>query len=233
MTTCLRRQNALLLYCISAACLLLAGHGFAESKSMDCGDDSPKTHVEPAAGDQNSGTHLQLSRKISTAASIDIDVCSADLTVVGSKSDALQITLDIANPTPKMTAVDYVWKLDVNSGEVKLQLRLPKHAQAKVVVAVPAGTLDLKVNLVRGDLTFETDRIGGDRDINVVHGHVDIEANPDSFASMKVNTVMGSFHDHRLNKSAHGLVSQSVEGTGKGAVNVNVVMGSIDLKPWD
>jgi hypothetical protein len=232
MTTCLRRQNVLL-YCVSAACLLLAAHAYAESQSMDCDDDSPKKHIELALGDQNSGNHLQLSRKIATAAAIDIDVCSADLTVVGSKSDVLQVTLDIANPAPKMTAVDYVQKLDVNSREVKLQLRLPKHAQAKVLVAVPTGTPNLKVNLVRGDLTFETDRITGDRDVNVVRGHVDIEANPDSFASMKVNTVMGSFHDHRLNKSAHGLVSQSVEGTGKGSVNVNVVMGSVDLKPWD
>jgi|SRR5579863_2258075 len=232
MTTSVRRQN-IWLYCVSAACILLAGHAFAESQSMDCDDDLPKKHVELAAGDQNSGNHLQLSRKIATAAAIDIDVCSADLAVIGSKSDVLQITLDIANPAPKMTAVDYVWKLDVNSGEVKLQLRLPKHAQAKVLVAVPVGTPNLKVNLVRGDLTFETDRISGDRDINVVHGHVDIEANPDSFASMHVNTVMGSFHDHRLNKAAHGLVSQSVEGTGKGSVNVNVVMGSVDLKPWD
>jgi hypothetical protein len=62
---------------------------------------------------------------------------------------------------------------------------------------------------------------------------VDVEANPDSFASMQVNTLMGSFHDRRLGKEARGLVSQSVEGTGKGSVNVNVVMGSVDLKPWD
>lgn len=232
MTTCVRRQNVIL-GCISAVCLLLAGHAFAESHSMNCDGDLPKTHAALAAGDQDSGNHLQLSRKIAAATPIDIDVCSADLIVVGSKSDVFQVILDIANPAAKATALDYVQSLNVAPDGVKLQLRLPKHAQAKVVVEVPVGTEKLSVNLARGDLSFETDRIGGDREINVVHGHIDVEANPNSFASMHVNTVMGSFHDRRLGKEAHGLVSQSVEGTGKGSVEVNVVWGSVDLKPWD
>jgi len=232
MTTCLRRQKTLLGLSF-AACILLVCHAFAESQSTDCTDEKPSKRIQLASGDQNSGNHLQLSRKIAIAAAVDIDVCSADLMIVGGKNDRLEVTLDIANANPKLSAVEYVQTLDVTPEKVKLQLRLPKNVRAKVVVAVPVATPKLNVNLVRGDLSFETDRIGGDREINVVHGHVDVEANPDSFASMQVNTLMGSFHDRRLGKEARGLVSQSVEGTGKGSVNVNVVMGSVDLKPWD
>lgn len=224
-----------LLWCISAGWLLLAGHAFAESKSMTCDGGMPPKHIELAQGDQNSGNHLQLTRKIAAAASIDmeIDVCSANLTIKGSKNDLLEVTVDIGNSAPKVTAVDYVQAFDVTPERVQLQLRLPKNARAKVVVAVPAATPKLEVNLVRGDLSFETDRIGGKREINVVHGHVEIAGDADAFATMHVDTLMGSFHDHRSGQGAHGLVSQSLTGTGKGSIEVNVVWGSVDLKASD
>jgi hypothetical protein len=47
-------------------------------------------------------------------------------------------------------------------------------APAKAVIVVPARTPELQVNLVRGDLSFETDRIAGEHRINVVSGHVDV-----------------------------------------------------------
>jgi len=189
--------------------------------------------MELAQGDQNSTNRLQLSRKIEPSASIEIDVCSADLTVVGSKSGSLDVTLDIGNPASKTTAVEYVQSLNITPEAAQLQLRLPKHARAKVLVAVPTGAPKLEVNLVRGDLSFETDRIGGKREINVVRGHVEIEGNPDSYATMNVDTLMGSFHDHRSGQDAHGMISNSLTGTGKGSIEVNVVWGSVDLKPWD
>jgi hypothetical protein len=102
------------------------------------------------------------------------------------------------------------------------------------VVAVPAVTPDLEVNLVRGDLSLETARIGGERKINVVHGNVELLGNPDSYNSLNVDIVMGSFHDHRKNGEDHRfMVSQSLSGTGKGSIEINVVMGRVDVKAWD
>ena len=200
---------------------------------MTCTGAMPPKHMELAQGDQDSANHLQLSRKIVAAASIEIDVCSADITVVGSKSGLLEVTLDIGSPAPKATAVDYVQSLNITPDGVQLQLRLPKHAHGKVRVAVPAETPKLTVNLIQGDLSFETDRIGGERKIDVVHGRVELEGNADSYATMHIDSLMGSIHDHRSDQEAHGVVSQSFTGTGKGSIEVNVVWGSVDLKAWD
>jgi hypothetical protein len=83
-------------------------------------------------------------------------------------------------------------------------------------------------------LSFETDRIRGERSINVVDGHVDLLANADSFANLQVDVVMGSFHDHRKGGEDHRfMVSQSQTGTGAGSIEINVVAGSVDLRPWD
>jgi len=200
---------------------------------MLCNSDTPSTHIALAEGDQNSANHLQLSRKIAPTAPVEIDVCSADLTVKGSKSGLLEVSLDLTNTAPKLTAVDYVQNLTVSPEGVQLQLRLPNRVRAKVVVAVPTATPLLTVDLVRGDLSLETDRISGDRKIDVVHGHVEVEGNPDSYATMHVDTLMGSFHDRRQGQEFHGVLSQSLTGTGKGSIEVNVVWGSVDLKPWD
>ena len=231
MTT--RRFPVPALYCILAGWFLLAGRAFAERQSMTCNGAMPSNHIALAEGDQNSANHLQLNRKIAPTAPVEIDVCAADLTVVGSKSGLLEVSMDLANTAPKVTAVDYVQNLNVAAERAQLQLRLPRAVRAKVVVAVPVATAQLTVNLVRGDLTLETDRITGDRKINVVHGHVEIEGNPDSYATMHVDTLLGSFYDHRAGHEFHGVLSQSLTGTGKGSVEVNVVSGRVDLKPWD
>jgi hypothetical protein len=56
--------------------------------------------------------------------------------------------------------------------------------------------LPLIVDLVSGDdLSFQTDRIGGKREINVVHGHVELLGNADAYAALHVDVVMGSFHE--------------------------------------
>ena len=200
---------------------------------MTCSGAMPSNHIALAEGDKNSANHLQLNRKIAPTAPVEIDVCAADLTVVGSKSGLLEVTVELGNPAPKVTAVDYVQSLNVAPEGAQLQLRLPRRVRAKVVVAVPTATPKLAVNLVSGDLTFETDRISGERKIDVVRGHVEIEGNPDSYATMHVSALIGSFYDHRAGHEFHGVLSQSLTGTGKGSVEVNVVSGRVDLKPWD
>jgi hypothetical protein len=214
--------------------LLLGGHALAEGQSMNCDSDKPATHAELAKDDQDSASHLQLSRKVALGAAIDLDVCAADLTISGSSGDQLRVTVDLGNPRSKLTAGDYLQTLDVSGQRVRVQLHLPKSVRAKVVIVVPAGISKLELNLVRGDLSFETERVGGERSINLVHGHVDLLANADSYSALHVDIVMGSFHDRRKGGEEHRfMVSQELSGTGRGSIEINVVMGSVDLRPWD
>ena len=102
------------------------------------------------------------------------------------------------------------------------------------MIAVPSSTPKLELNLVSGRLAFETDRISGERKINVVDGQIEVLANADSYGTLKVNIVIGSFHDrHAGDSSGPALVSRSLTGTGKGSLEINLVKGSVDLKPWD
>jgi hypothetical protein len=115
-----------------------------------------------------------------------------------------------------------------------VRLHLPKRPQAKVIIGVPSAVPTLNLNLVRGDLSFETDRIRGERVVNVVFGHVDLLANEDTYRLLNMNVLMGRFHDHRTGgKQAHGMVSKSLSGTGRGSIDLNVVSGSVDVKAWD
>jgi len=222
------------LHYLIASCLLLGTYAFADSDSMNCNEKPPAIHATLAPADQNSAGHLQLSRKIAAGASISLNVCDADLTIKGSNGDQLQVTVDLGNPVAKLNAGDYLQVLEVTPQGARLKLDLPKRVRAKVLIVMPAATDDMEVNLVRGDLTLEADRIAGERNINVVRGHMDFLGNPDSYEGLHVNVVMGSMHDHRKGgEDHHFMVSQSYGGTGKGSVDINVVMGSVDLKAWD
>ncbi len=112
-----------------------------------------------------------------------------------------------------------------------MKLYLPKLPRAKVVVLIPATTPKLEINLVRGDLSFETDRIAGERNINVVSGHVDLLGNADSYTTLHASVLMGSFHDHRYGRDdEHGIVSKSLSGTGKGSIEIRDQMGHSSIQ---
>jgi len=235
MTLLLGRRKVVPRWIFIVGCwLLLGGYALAESHSMNCDSERPGTHVDLAKDDQNSATHLQLSRKIALGAAVVLDVCAADLTITGSTNDQLQVTVDLGNAASKLTAGDYLQALDVGGQRVNVQLHLPKSVRAKVVIVVPAGISKLELNLVSGNLSFETERIGGERSINVVHGHVDLLANTDSYGTLHVDIVMGSFHDHRKGGEDHRfMVSDELPGSGRGSIEINVVAGSVDIRPWD
>jgi len=221
-----------LLSCILAASLLLAEGAFAEDDSMTCPGTLPATHATLAAGDQNSVSHLQLSRKIDAGAEIDLDICAADVTLTGSADNMLRVTVDLENPSQQHTAVDYLQTLDVMPHDVKLRLHLFHHLRARVTMEIPVTTPELAANLGRGNLTLAADRIGGDRKINVGYGRVDFQGNADAYESLNVNVGLGSMHDNRPDgQSHHFIVSRSLEGTGKGSIEMNVGMGRVDLNP--
>src|ERR1700680_4259211 len=157
MTGPFRAQEPLL-RCVFASLLLCGGYAVAQHKSMDC-TRVPTTHVTLAPDDQNSANHLQVSRKVAEGASIDLDVCASDLTIKAGKEDRIQVPLDFENAAAKLPASDYLQALHFTEQTVNVKLYLPKLPRAKVVVVIPATTPKLDVNLVRGDLSFETDRI--------------------------------------------------------------------------
>jgi hypothetical protein len=201
---------------------------------MDCPGTLSASHATLAEGDQNSASHLQLSRKIESGAEFELDICAADVTLTSSGDNMLRVTVDVANPSRQHTAVDYLQKLDVTSSHVSLQLHLFRPLHAKVTIELPSATPELTANLGRGDLTLVADRIGGGKreSINVGYGHVEFQGDADSYKGLQVNVGLGSLHDNRKDgESHHFIVARSFEGTGKGSIEVNVGMGSVDLNP--
>lgn len=52
--------------------------------------------------------------------------------------------------------------------------------------------------------------------------------------SFHASVLMGSFDDHRSDgPQAHGMLSKSLSGAGKSAIEINMVEGSLDAKAWD
>lgn len=233
MMTLLRQKPMVLLSCLLVASLLLAEGAFAEDHdSMSCPGTLPATHATLAAGDQNSVGHLQLGRKVEAGAEFNIDVCAADVVLTGSSDGMFRVTVDIGRPAQEHTAIDYLQTLDVMPHDVKLRLHLFHHLRARVTIEIPFTTPELTANLGRGDLTLVADRIGGDRKINVGYGRVDFQGNADAYESLNVNVGLGSMHDNRPDgQSHHFIVSRSIEGTGKGSIEMNVGMGRVDLNP--
>jgi hypothetical protein len=214
-----------------AACLLLAASAFAATDSMNCNTDSPAGHVELTSSDQNTATHLQLSRPIPAQSQIDLDVCSGSVTLVGSKSGALEITVDLGQPSAHLVG-DYLEALDITGHMTTIHLHLARALHPAVTIGLPVTISDLDANLARGDLSLAAHEIGGARTINVGYGSVTVQGNDDTYEGLEVNVGMGSLHDHRAGGTNHHLiVSHSYEGSGKGLIQINVGVGHVNLEP--
>jgi hypothetical protein len=234
MKTLLRQTSPVLLYCLLAANFLCAESAWAENHdSVSCAGSLPATHAALAEGDQNSASHLQVSRKIEAGAEFELDICAADVTLTASADNTLRVTVHLGSPSQAHTAADYLQKLDISTSRVRLQLHLMHPLHAKVMIELPAATPQLTANLGRGDLILVADRIGGSQEtINVGYGHVEFQGNADAYESLQVNIGLGSMHDHRKDgQNHHFIVARSFEGTGEGSIDVNVGMGQVDLNP--
>lgn len=212
--------------------ILAVGSGVASAKTVDC-TNTPAGHANLAAGDEASANHLSIARTMAAGASISLDVCDGDLTIQGGKDEQLHITVD-GDASASKSLAEYVQGLDVTSSEARVKLYLPKKSRGRVVVVLPANSSRLEVNLVRGDLSAQAERISGDRTFNVVSGHVELVANEDTYQTLHADVLLGSFHDYRKGgESSHGIISESLTGTGHGSIEVNIVKGSIDVRAWD
>src|SRR5579863_6020562 len=111
---------------LALASSILAGAAFAATDSMSCNVDLPSSHVELAAGDQNTASHLQFSRPIAAGAEFDLDQCSGELSLVASKNGQFNITVDLGQPVSQHLAGDYLELLDVSPNKAVIHLHLPK-----------------------------------------------------------------------------------------------------------
>jgi hypothetical protein len=227
------RQKQVLLCCLLATTFLLTENAPADTDSMNCPGSLPAAHTALAEGDQNGANHLQLSRKIDAGADFELDICAADVTISGSADNTFRVTVDLVNPSQPHTAADYLQKLDISSSHASLQLHLLRALRAKVMIEVPTGTPNLTANLAQGDLILAADQIAAEREsINVGYGHVNFQGSADAYEGLQVNVGLGSLHDNRKDgESHHFIIAHSFPGSGKGAIEVNVGMGRVDLNP--
>ena len=199
---------------------------------MSCNINLPSTHAEPAEGDQNSPSHLQLSRQIAAGAEVDLDQCSGSLTLIASKNGAFNITVDLGQSSAHHLAGDYLEMLEITPQKATVHLHLPRSVEARVTMEIPVVVPHLEVNLARGSLALAANQVGGRREINVGYGQVKVQGNDDSYDNMEINVGLGSLHDHRKGgESHHFIVAHSFSGSGKGAIEINVGMGHVDLEP--
>jgi hypothetical protein len=211
---------------------MLAGAAFGATDSMSCNVSLPSSHVELVEGDQNTASHLQLSRAIAAGAEVDLDQCSGDLALVASKNGQLNVTVELGQPAAQHRAGDYLEMLDVSPHKAVVHLHLPKSIQAKVIVEIPVTVQDVEVNLARGEFELEANQVGGNREINIGYGQVKVQGNDNTYESMEINVGLGSLHDHRSGGENHHLiVAHSFAGNGKGRIQINVGMGHVDVYP--
>lgn len=230
--TLVRLSHDLLHFHLLAVLLLLSGAAFAGTDSMSCNLTLPSSHVELAEGDQNTASHLQLSRAIAADAEIALDECSGDLSLIASKNGQFNVTVDLGEPASQHMAGDYLELLDISPHKVVVHLHLPKSVRAKVVVEIPVTIQDVEVNLAHGDLKLMADQVRGTRQINVGYGQVRVQGNDETYESMEINVGLGSLHDHRKGgEDHHFIVAHSFAGSGKGRIEINVGMGHVDVYP--
>jgi len=225
MKTCAR---SILIVGFSLA--LLSGAAFSDTDSMNCNVKSPSSHVQLAPEDTNTASRLQLSRPVAAEAEIELNLCGGDLSLVSSRSNTLKITVEVGEASGQRLAGDYLEILQIDPHKARVGLHLAQTSKARVTIEIPSNSRDLDVNLARGNLTLAADQIGGERTINVGYGHVEMQGNEDSYEGLQVNIGLGSLHDHRKNgENHHFIVAHSASGTGRGAIEINVGMGHVDL----
>jgi hypothetical protein len=208
-----------------------------QSESMDCGEnDKPVTTHDYTSvpGDILQPHHLELTRPFASSGNLKLHICRADLKV-NILPDAKEIKLTVALNTQSAsyTVADYIQTLRVQPDNGVIQLKFPKAAHASVTITMPMGlNSDNEINLGYGDLDFNAAGSSGHREINVGMGHMQLLLDKDkSYSKLEVNVGLGTLHDHRPGgTNGHFTVSKEYAGTGSGSLEINVGMGSLDIR---
>jgi hypothetical protein len=209
----------------------------ARSESMNCNNNNevPTTHdYVAAAGDILQSRHLDLTRPFTGNGKLEVHICNANLRVV-SRADAqqIQLTADLASQYGGHTATDSIQTLHIQPDKGVIELKFPKDSHATVTLTLPMGTSSSnEINLGMGDLEFNAVGSAGDRHINVGMGHMSLTVDHDkNYSTMEVNVGMGSLHDHRPSGyDGHFVVNKEYQGSGSGLIDLNVGMGSLDIR---
>jgi hypothetical protein len=209
----------------------------SQSESMDCTDsDKPiTTHDYTAAPtDIVQPHHLELTRPFNAGAKLKLHICRADLRV-NIQPDANQIKLTVLLNSDSNThnIAESIKTIRIEPDKGVIQLNFPKAAHATVTVTLPMGlNSDNEINLGYGDLNFNAAGSAGHREINVGMGHMQLLLDKDkSYSKLEVNVGLGTLHDHRPGGSdGHFTVTKEYPGTGAGSLQINVGMGSLDIR---
>jgi hypothetical protein len=206
-------------------------------ESMDCGEfDKPITTHDytSVSGDILQPHHLELTRPFATSGKLKLHICRADLKVnIQPDAKEMKLTVVLNSQSGSYAVADYIQTLHVQPDNGVIQLKFPKAAQASVTITMPMGrNSENEINLGYGDLDFNAAGSAGHREINVGMGHMQLLLDKDkSYSKLEVNVGLGTLHDHRPGGSnGHFTVSKEYAGTGSGSLEINVGMGSLDIR---
>ncbi len=198
-----------------------------------CGKpDHPSTY-QPQPGDVSTSTRLQVTREFSGTGDLELNVCNGELRVESSpRADKLRVSIE--SPGANADLARYLQDLRVSEKSAVVTIRVPGKYHAVVTVLVPSSThLQSKINLGAGTLVLHAAEVAGDREVNVGAGTARVLLDGDrDYATLQANVGLGTMQDDRPGGSlAYGVSSKSMEGKGKGSIEVNVGAGKLVLAP--
>ncbi|WP_158942986.1 hypothetical protein [Granulicella sp. S190] len=209
----------------------------SQSDAMDCGEfDKPLTthNYITNPDDILQPHHLQLTRPFASSGKLKLHICRADLRIKiqpDAKEISLAVTLDPQSGTH--TVVDSIKTIRIQPDKGVINLNFSKAAHATVTVTLPMGlNSENEINLGYGNLDFNAAGSAGNREFNVGMGHMQLLLDSNkSYSKMEVNVALGTLHDHRSGGSdGHFTTSKDYAGTGSGSLEINVGMGSLDIR---
>ena len=207
----------------------------ARADEVRC-DGLPVTNREyiPQSSDVLQPRHLTLTRPFAGSGKLEVNVCAANVRVL-TRPDAkeLKLTIEMDSQSGGHEAADYIQTFSVQQEHGEIYLKFPGEAHATVTLAVPmSSSSSSQFDVARGDLEFDAIGGSGSREINVGMGHMKLLVDGDkSYSKMQVNIGMGSLHDHRPGgHDGHLVVSKAYSGSGSGSLEINVGMGSLDIR---
>ena len=205
----------------------------AVAESNNCNGDTPTVHeYDQQPTDTVQARHLEMIRAFTGTGKLAVDICNADVRVLTRPGAQNQLELTVNLDSGSHPARDYIRSFRVQPQDGTVKLQFPSGSHARVTITVPLeGGSDFQLNLGKGDLDFEAAGSAGSRQINVGLGSMKLLVGAKSYSSMQVNIGLGTLHDHRPNQqNGYFVVSREYQAGGDGSIEINVGMGSLDIR---
>ena len=225
---------------IALVAILIATIGSAkasQTKHATCNEgklDVPAIGYTVIPGDIIAPYRLQISRNFSRHGQLYLDVCHANLRIVGERrSDKVVVRITVTQDRKSQNVKQFVRTLQVHPRRALIRLDFPNDIQAFVSVAVPMGRASRSViNLQGGDLRFDSSDSHGNTTINVGGGGVLLRIQGEhDYAAMQIDIDRGRIHGHLPgSNSRRYLAFKTYHGTGSGRIEVNVAGGDVYVR---